>query len=222
MRRNALAQPLFFAARRHGVAYLQMPKVACTSFKYAIALLNQPNIREELDAKPKSIHARKEWNDMIFAGDRALQKLYRFTFVRNPVKRFLSFYENKIWAPPKGSLHPEIQAAGFEMKMSITEVFDIIDRTPPEKLDPHIAPQGWVVFEESKSLVNFIGKIETLKADLEKLKAATGVSFELPHLNRSDRASDLPEPTGDELARIVRFFQDDFTKFDYAIPTKLE
>jgi hypothetical protein len=200
---------------------LQVPKVACTSFKYAIALLNRPELREELAARPKAIHARKEWNDMIAAGDRALQKLYRFTFVRNPVDRFLSFYQNKIWRPPRGSLLPEIEAAGFVMKMSLTEVLDIVERTRPENLDPHIAPQGWVVFSGSKPLVNFIGKIESLEADLERLKAATGVAFELPHLNKSDRTVDpAPDPNAAELVRIVRFFQDDFAKLGYPLPVE--
>lgn len=220
MGREALARPLFFAARRYGVAYLQVPKVACTSFKYALALLNRPELREELEAKPKLIHARKEWNDMMAADDRALRKLYRFTFVRNPVDRFLSFYQNKIWGPPRGSLLPEIEAAGFVMKMSLTEVLDIAERTRPENLDPHIAPQGWVVFSGSKPLVDFIGKIENLDADLQRLEAATGVKFELPHLNKSDRSVDpAPQPNEAELKRIVRFFEDDFAKLGYPVPS---
>jgi hypothetical protein len=220
MGRDALAQSLYFAARRQGVAYLQVPKVACTSFKYAIAILNRPELRPELEAKPKAIHARKEWNDMLVPGDRALQKLFRFTFVRNPVDRFLSFYQNKIWRPPRGSLLPEIEAGGFVMKMSITEVLDIVERTRPEKLDPHVALQSWVVFDGTKPLVDFIGKIESMAADLERLKAATGVTFELPHLNRSDRSVDpAPEPNQAELARIARFLADDFVKLDYAMPS---
>jgi hypothetical protein len=211
------SQPLFFAARRHGIAYLQVPKVACTSFKVAIALLNQPELRDDLTAKPTAIHARREWNDLIAANDRALKKLYRFTFVRNPVARFLSFYQNKIWQPPRGSLLPDMEKAGFRMRMAIGDVLDIVEKTPAGSLDPHAAPQSWVVFDGAKPLVDFIGHIERLDEGMEKIRAATGLALELPHANKGVPSTEpVPEPTPDEVARIRRFFCEDFEKLGYA------
>lgn len=216
MFRKPKAQPLFFLARQAGLAYLQVPKAACTSFKVALALLNRPELREEIMERPTRIHGRPEWNDMVQANDRALAGLFRFTFVRHPIPRFISFYQNKILQPPRGSVLPEIAACGFTMGMPLSAVLDIVEKTAPHRLDPHIAPQSWFVFDAKKARVDFIGHIERMSEDIERLIARCGVPLDLGHHNRSP-SKEAPEltPSAEDRERIARFYEEDFELLGY-------
>ena len=211
------AQPIFFLARGAGLAYLQVPKAACTSFKVALALLNRPELRDEIMERPTRIHGRPEWNDIVAANDRALAGLFRFTFVRHPIPRFISFYQNKVLQPRLGAVSPEIAECGFELGMPLSAALDVLGKIPRRHLDPHIAPQHWFVFDGAKSRVDFIGHIERMTEDMEALAARSGVSLDLGHHNRS-AAKEAPElnVSPEDRERIVRFYAEDFARLGYS------
>ena len=212
------AKPWFFLARQHGLAYLQVPKVACTSVKIALALLNRPELRAALSAKPTEIHSHLDWNDIVPPGNPALGKLFRFTFVRHPLVRFVSFYENKILKPPGGEMHEAMVRAGFTAGMAFEEVLERVERTPVEALDPHIVPQSFIVFEGDKPRAEFIGRMENFGEDLAKVEARTGVKLEIGHHNRSGggRSEAVGQLTDDHRARLLRLFARDFELLGYS------
>jgi Sulfotransferase family len=210
------ARPLFFLARPAGLAYLQVPKVACTSFKIAMAIINRPELAKELGEAPLRIHSQPEFSDIADENSPLLRNLFRFTFVRNPMERFLSFYQNKIFYRPKGTVAPSIAEAGFRVGMPLGEVLDRIEKTAESELDPHIAPQNWFVFDRKRSRVNFIGHVERLAEDLEKLEKLSGVPVELGHYNKSPiREQHRFELADRDAARIREFYAEDFALLGY-------
>jgi hypothetical protein len=206
----------FFLARPAGLAYLQVPKVACTSFKIAMAVINRPELAKELSEAPLRIHSEPALSDIADENSQVLRTLFRFTFVRNPMDRFLSFYQNKIFYRPKGTVAPTIAEAGFRVGMPLGEVLDRIEKTAERELDPHIAPQNWFVFDRKRSRVNFIGQVEKLADDLKKLEELSGVRVELGHYNRSpNREQHRFELSDRDERRIREFYAEDFALLGY-------
>lgn len=214
-KREPRARALFYLARSAGLAYLQIPKAACTSFKVAIALKNRPELHDQVMERVMKIHVRPEWSDIVEANDPALKSLLRFTFVRNPLSRFLSFYRNKIHEAT--ILAPEIKEAGFTLGMTMKQTLERIAKTRPRDLDPHIAPQHWFIFDGKEPRVSFIGQIERMDEDLAKLEKLSGVYLDIGRHNQSggDETKSFNLAPEDE-QRIRAFYAEDYTRLGYA------
>ena len=181
-----------------------------------MAVINRPELARELSEAPLRIHSQPELSDIAEESSSLLRNLYRFTFVRNPMERFLSFYQNKIFYRPKGTVAPSIAEAGFRVGMPLGEVLDLIEKTSEKELDPHIAPQNWFVFDHKRSRVNFIGHVERLADDLEKLEELSGARVELGHYNKSpNREQHRFEVSDRDAARIREFYAEDFALLGY-------
>ena len=205
-------------ARRHRLAYLQMPKAACSSMQAALALLNHPELtREEVSARG-AIQQHREWVDFVKAGDPALKGFFRFTFVREPCSRFASFFRSKVHNLTNERIKPRFASMGIRAGMSMDDVLDIVDAIPVAELDPHLVPQIRLVFSGEKPRVDFIGRFESLAGGLDEVAARTGVRLDLPRLNVTvgtpDR--DLREPISDAVrARLAKLYAEDFARFGY-------
>jgi Sulfotransferase family len=214
-KREPRARALFYLARSAGLAYLQIPKAACTSFKVAIALMNRPELYDTVMERPMKIHVRPEWSDIVDASDPAIKSLFRFTFVRNPLSRFLSFYRNKILEAK--ILPPEIKDAGFTLGMTMKQTLDRLEKTRPRDLDPHIAPQHWLVFDGKESRVSFIGQIERMDEDLVKLEQVSGIHLDVGRHNQSGGEEAMSfDLSPDEEKRIRSFYAEDYARLGYS------
>jgi len=216
--REFRAPVLFFVARQHGLAYLQVPKAACTSLRAAICLLNHPDLDPALVTRDEWIHENRAMNDILRRGAPELEKLFRFTFVRHPYARFVSFYRNKIAEPDSPAVAKRFGKQGFSAGMSIDAALDVIEATPVRQLDPHLIPQVDLVYRGGASLVEFIGRVERLGDDINVVEDRAGISLNLPHLNRAagggvERARELL--TEAARARLQRIYQRDFERFAY-------
>ncbi len=217
-KRGYRAPVLFFVARRYGLAYLQVPKAACTSLRAAICLLNHPELDPALVTSDEWIHENRRMNDILRPGAPEVEKLYRFTFVRHPYARFLSFYRNKISEPDSPAMTRRFAKQGFAAGMSVDAVLDVIEATPVRELDPHLIPQSELVYRGGASLVEFIGRVERLADDVKVIENRAGISLNLPHLNRAagaglERARQfLAEPA---CLRLRRIYNQDFERFAY-------
>ena len=210
----------FFLARQHRLAYLQMPKVACTSLRAAICLMNHPHLARSEVFDGETIHQRREWNDMVAPNDRALRGCFRFTFVRHPLERFASFYRNKIASVAPEATAERFLRIGLRGGMSMEEAVDRVMAVPPAKLDPHIAPQSLLVFDGDIPRVDFIGRLEKFGDDLAVVESKCGIRFDLGRLNAT-RADAKPSTPGAGLsegirARLNALYRDDYAHFGYA------
>lgn len=212
----ARPEPFFFLARRHGLAYLQVPKVACTSFKVALALLNRPELEPEITPRPMQIHIRPDWNDQVTCHDKALAGLFRFTFVRHPVKRMLSMYWDKIVNPREPEVWPSLYAHGLRKGMPLAQVLDIMERTALAVLDQHLTPQSALIYDGEEPRTQFVGHIERLQEGMDEIARRSGIRLEPGHHNHKRADAPAPPPSApDDLARIERFYADDFSLLGY-------
>jgi hypothetical protein len=205
-------------ARKHGLAYLQVPKAACTSLRAAICLLNHPELDPGIVSGAEWIHQHREMNDMLRPGAKELRKLFRFTFVRHPYARFVSFYRNKIAELDSPAVAKRFAAQGFKAGMTMDAALDVVEATPVEELDPHLIPQADLVYSSGTPLVEFIGRVERLAEDVKVVETRCGVSLNLPHLNRVsgtsiDRSRELLAES--DRTRLQRIYARDFERFAY-------
>jgi hypothetical protein len=218
---DAFTAPIwFFLVRKHRLAYLQVPKVACTTLRVAICLLNRPDLSPAEVRQPGAIHSHREWNDIVPPSDSAVRKCFRFTFVRHPLARFLSFYRNKIGEVRPEDTEQRFVRLGLQGGMSLAEVIERVLALPRADLDPHLVPQSHLVMDGKRPRVDFIGRLERFAEDLETVEKKAGVRLDVGSLNASVSpvAKDFRTELGEENAqRLSALYHDDFTHFGYPV-----
>jgi hypothetical protein len=209
----------FLLARRQRLAYLQVPKAACSSMRAALCLFNRPDLSLETICAHGALVQHPEWADRVRADDPVVRDFFRFTFVRDPYARFASFYRSKISRPFEGAIRPRFAKLGFRAGMSIDDVLDLVEATPVADLDQHMAPQSSIVFAGGKPRVHFIGRIEQLAAGLDEIAARSGTRLEVPRVNVTAGTPhrDAREPlSASARARVARLYAEDFARFGYS------
>lgn len=192
----------------HKLAYMPVPKAACSSVKAALAVVD-PRVdhgREIFAADPTVVH--RIYPTLRFRRHRwvAYHDFFRFTVIRDPLQRLLSVYSDLV--------------AGRDM-IRTARSFKRGNPSLPSDPDPdfffrhldeyaalvsvikhHALPQ--IVFTGPKlerfSKVYRTAEIDALAADLSEL---TGTMVKVPRMNRSRRALEFSDlsPTGQAALR---------------------
>jgi len=210
---------LFLLARRQRLAYLQVPKAACSAMRATLCLLNRPDLSRETVCAHGALARHPEWSDRVRAEDPMVRDFFRFTFVRDPYARFASFYRSKISRPFEGAIRPRFAKLGFRAGMGVDDVLNLIEATPVADLDQHLAPQSSIVFVGGRPRVDFIGHIEQLAAGLDEIAMRSGTRLEVPRVNVTAGTADRDdrEPLSDAArARLARLYAEDFARFGYS------
>jgi dermatan 4-sulfotransferase 1 len=162
----------FVIFRDRPVVYGRVPKVANSSIKAAlIRLLSQ---RPEKGTRTQSdAFWRKLTNDetqmLSTAKTWALRdSKFIFSFVRNPLDRLVSSYNNKILsneAPPRRMLE-----AGYKTNMEFDDFVRLTADLPDDELDVHIMPQSEMLVHKGRVVPHFVGHFENIIAEWEKLQ----------------------------------------------------
>lgn len=229
----------FLAARSLPILYINMPKSGCTTIK---------NILQRFDsgsfiADPLTIHKRK---DLLVRPDREAEEIARrlrqdpvFTFVRHPLRRAYSCFNEKVHFQTPYSF-PRVRATiaadyggRFEAAPSAErhrENFKAFLRFSRDSFegrngwrrDPHWCPQSMVLQNTRRwRLPDFIGRVERFD---EHLKVALGLAgaaydFEVPRMNEGPPPPWRYEEVIDDevLALGAAFFADDLRNFGYSL-----
>jgi len=144
---------------------------------------------------------------------------YRFTFVRDPIRRAESAYVDKILNDDllRGRLR---EAAGMpgppDGPVSIDEFVVALETTDPLAMDAHWRPQYLNLIHP---LVEYelIGRLENFKADLARVREATGmpeVPMEVRNRSASSDASVL-DGRPDLRTRLETIYARDFELYGY-------
>lgn len=190
--------------RRDGVIFIHVPKCAGSAFLDAYLGYQTGHV------------TAKDYRD---ADPEFFRSAYVFTFVRNPLARFVSAY-NHIQTDDLWPCLPEMRAIVNRHGASVSEVAASL-RADSELLTlPWFAPQHTFLDLGGRGLpaVNRALKTESFSADLELLLAEVPLRLRpLAEVNRrGDRGSD---PTAglsaDAVATLRRIYSRDFTLFGY-------
>jgi hypothetical protein len=111
------------------------------------------------------------------------RRAFKFCFVRNPWDRAVSLF---IYLRAKGRLHPALRFHTFAHLLH-DRAYDELGLYTRRGLS-HCNPQiAWLRDPEGRIFVDFVGRFETLEADVAKLGAELGLTGTLPRLNVSER-----------------------------------
>jgi len=148
-----------------------------------------------------------------------------FSFVRNPWARLVSAYTHK--ATPESSSPRMVDGVyqGFVQKgipvranMPFAEFCEIVCDLADHKTDKHLASQSSFLIRNDVPVVSFIGKIENMRLDWQKLMQLVELDIAPLHLNRTSHSpyrdyftdSALINLVGDRYADDIRHFNYEF------------
>ena len=191
------------------VAYLVIRKCACTSIKHAISQIRDA---QPTAAEGPQVHGANSFE--VFADKiEEPQNWFTFTFIREPIARFMSFYANKIHSNNVQFSHTflEYDRFGLLPNMTVNQVIDVLVDDKYET-EPHMLRQSEILRAVGFDL-RFIGKLESLDAGLGKIETETGLRLQPRHLNRAKNKAILP--TEKQFERLADYYAEDLAEFDY-------
>ena len=201
---------------KRGFVFIHVPKSAGTSLNQALGL-----------NAPLTSHLHSRARDVVPFLKRLSPGIKSICFVRNPYDRFVSLYnfarlEESLYCSTR---HPEKAPCGKHPDHDT-----LLDKTMEQCAELLIGgklsgggwnPQvDWLVDKEGKDgvlIVDFIGRVESLKKDLKRLEKTYGIEVQpVPWLNRSSDEQKSPPrwtPRGRDLVRL--YYKRDFEMLGY-------
>lgn len=206
--------PYFDTLSEQKLAYLVLKKCGCTSIMAAFKKLrddsfipvNPKSVHGDLDTtlKPQHLDGGAGW--------------YTFTMVRDPIRRFLSFYSDKVLSKTfRGNYLTENKDRyGYRSNMGLDEAIDV---TVAGKLEPesHVIVQSQLIDAVGFEL-DYIGRFEDFEHSISHVATETGVDLAIYHLNKRLRSPVLL--TEVQFQKLSRHYYSDQTRFGY--PTDYE
>ena len=217
---DGLSRSILFLADRTAM-FMPVPKAANTSMKHMLAK-GAPDDALDIHHRAGQFGLTKARDKNIIPGDIAKGGYRCFTIVRSPLARFASAFRNRVASRDDKYIRARIASTlGRRVDDDFTpeDLFHYVEATPTAQIDGHVCPQ-WSLLGLGRIEYEFIGKVETLKADILSLEKAglleTGAHEKLERHNvsmRSDKDSHgLP---ADLARRVVRFYERDCEAFGY-------
>ena len=185
----------FYTKYLAAVIFVHINKTGGSSIEHALGLPFQHRTALEIRAA---------------IGERRWAARFSFAFVRNPWDKVASHYHYRVKTNQTGlGDHP----------IPFTDWVRIAyrDRAAPYYDHPKMfLPQvDWISDREGRSLVNYVGRFETLSDDFAQICARIGSAAKLPHLKSSPRG-DYRQYYDDRSAGIVAdYFARDIEAFGY-------
>lgn len=209
----------FLCSDALGLAYLRIPKCGCTTIEGWMAS-QHPNYDPVSPHKIHSADALREYFDCVRPMVGHEDGYFRFTFVRDPLRRFLSFYNDKIMGPDRPALFEHPSMLGLTRGLSISECLKIMRRSgPSHKFNPHFAPQHHFLMDGSRIRVDFIGRLEQFEVGARVVVSMSGGESNPQWLNKSAKRKKRPVSlTKGELAMFLDLFQPDYDLLGYPLP----
>ena len=207
---------------RYRAVYVEIPKVACTSIKTALA----PFAGVSLD----TLGNPHEMNWPVAVPSRSgclFPDRFSFAFVRNPWDRLLSCYRDKIGGEVDGytsfSIRPGVADClarfdSFFAGMSFEAFVAAVASIPDVDADAHFRSQhAFVTNEAGEIALNFIGHYEHLADDFQTVAQRIGLpSVNLPRLQTARTTVRYGEFYTPETQQIVaERFRKDVELFGY-------
>ncbi len=211
---------------RYKVVYVETPKVACSTIKRVLQLLETDGDESKI---PESVHDRMHSPlampskidcslPELFAGP----EFFRFSYVRNPFSRALSTYFDKVVnnEAERRRLIPELGLAP-EYTPSLEEFLHKIQLQKPYHRDIHWSTQYYLL-QPNKVAYSFIGRFETFavtwplvlsKIAPQQFRKYQETSVRHHRSDASNLASTYLNPSVTKL--ILDIYDEDFDEFRF-------
>lgn len=177
----------FYLVDELRLAFLSVPKVACTAIKLALAKARGLKIPADKSLH-QHIHVHPSWHRESGRLGPAQAGYHRFAFVRNPFDRLVSCYRSKIVFQPSAA-NPRPLYAGYFFSLPTNIAFDDfarrIAKIPDALADGHFKSQYALLYEQGQLLVDEVGTLERFDAVWGPLADRFGLDPELEVSNDS-------------------------------------
>ena len=190
----------------HNAIFLHIPKCAGQSIEKALGY--------------KHHHRYHKVNDL----PNDLQNYFRFTFVRHPVRRFISACKYNIRVAHAN--RRQLERADFK-SLSSTKKYrlhlikseptyaSIVDSLIEGKLKKMLTfmhQQHWL----QKGSPQFVGRVENINCDFLILSKILNIYPKLQRTNESNQTIDLGHLSKKDFRRVVEYYNDDFVATGYS------
>jgi hypothetical protein len=208
--------------------FVHVQKTAGNSVRQALESVI-PDLRNFLGTHDRAMDAKRQ------LGDRAYGDYFSAAFVRNPWDRLLSWYsmivKTTVQSQSRGSRKPA--DPGLRLWRYVLEnsnSFEDFIRNCTAEIDDHDGRKSfmwnqldYLVDEQGRPIVDFIGKYESIEQDARQLFQRLGLEgIELPSVNQG-RHRHYSTYYSDELAEVVRRrFQRDIEAFGYEFVRQID
>jgi chondroitin 4-sulfotransferase 11 len=210
-----------------GAVYIEVPKVACSSIKIALASL----LGIDLETAGGNPHNVSFPEPQSCPGPWLYPGLFAFAFVRNPWDRLVSCYRDKIRGEVPGftNFHATRQVAHclarfdtFRAGMTFDEFVEAVASIPDDEADDHFRSQHTFLTNSTGDLgVDYVGRFERLERDFDRVCQRLGLrNLRLPFVQavstlRSYREFYTPLTRG----LVGKRFSNDIDTFGYDFGT---
>ncbi len=192
-------------------AYIDVPKVACTSIKNAIYSLEERSEFERSEKYP-DIHSYYVKNKKTIKGCERT-----FLIVRDPIKRFLSAYGNRVCYHGElsrwfiSTYRPELLKEIPVFNPGIGQFIDYLDiyiKSP--SIYHHVQPINKLLNVSSLSKISDLYKIEDLSDFSEEITKSTGKPFELGRYQTHGKKIHIKDLSKLHLEKLIDFYRKDY------------
>lgn len=211
--------------------YVEIPKVACTSIKVALASLVGVDLDETAgnphEARWPRPPAEPTGDGPLFPG------LFAFAFVRNPWDRLVSCYRDKIGGEVDGYTYFTIRPGvanclarfdAFVAGMSFGDFVRAVASIPDDDADAHFRSQHtFITDDHGRIAVDFVGRYEQLAEDFRRVEERIGLPpIDLPRLQAARAPRSYPAfYTADSRQIVAQRYARDLELFGYAFDVSL-
>ena len=212
----------FFISKKKEIAYLNIAKSGCTSIKASLSYLRDKPLNE---SRP-NVHDPRYYNfyflDVVKESSSYLKECFKFTFVRNPIERVISFYKNKILSFDP-AVTPYYGGIGIKHKMPFEAFISKLVTIDHSKLEQHLSDQYLKVINDNNIVVDFIGKIEEIDIHWQILNNYMDETLPIKRMNQTKADSSF-SPSEEMLLRLKKYYEIDMVLFGYdkSIPVPAE
>lgn len=205
------------------VGYVPIYKNASTSLRRLIRRRQAGRLpalkgRAGARARTKRQLERRIRRSVGVRGVRRLRKRYfLFAFVRNPVSRLYSCYLDKVVRPGEQGGRFRLGHCGIAPGISFEAFVRHIAGIPDSAADKHFRSQYFEICYRGECLVDFVGKLENMDIDWQRLAGITGLEERPGTARKTGAGNDLDHlPLSLEAAHMaVRRYSQDIDFFGY-------
>ncbi|MDJ0553842.1 MAG: tetratricopeptide repeat protein [Microcoleaceae cyanobacterium MO_207.B10] len=194
-----------------GLAYLPIPKCASTTLKYVFYSLK---MHKEYSQPIENIHNFWSSRSHVFQNLQSLDDYFKFTIIRDPIKRFLSCYKNRVlhhknlWLK---SVRGKLENAGLKSEPNINYFVENLENylKSSDAIVHHASPQSQYLGEDL-SIYDLICPIENLENLQQIIFQKANVEIELPQLQTGGPKITLKDLTEKSLKKLIEFYAADY------------
>lgn len=191
------------------LVFVHIPKTAGNSITSALKQLN-PEPRQK---SPKIAKHAKAFEVKYLLGKDKWEDYFTFSFVRNPWDLMVSSYN--WWQQKAKTLSGHKDQAKKINKMSFADFMN--SRYGKYMINERYGNFFDWLTENNKIIVDYIGKVETINEDWEKICQLNNLEhIEMPHINKSERKNYRSYYDDNTKEIVAKRFQKSINKFNYS------